>query len=482
MSFIVYDLIFLCIFVLALVIFLYKNKHNVKRQGLLYLYPTKVGIKFIDTFTKRFRRILEPLQYVVIASGYFLMILVIWMFGKLCYTYIASPTLAQDIKVPVLTPLVPYIDQLFQSNYFPPFYFTSWIIVIAIIAVSHEFAHGIFARLNKIRVHSTGFGFLGPFLAAFVEPDEKQMEKAKKFPQLAILAAGTFANVLMTILFAIVLWVFFALAFSQSGVYFNTYSTSAVNLSEISIIAGIPISANLSYQEFQVILEKSNESILEIVSENRKFFSPEEAISFSVRNNLPYLIAYDDSPAYKAKLSGAILEIDGEKVSGYDSLRKIISQHKPGDNVTIKTIDENKIQTYDIKFADREGNAFLGIGRIPLEDNRKGFFSTSLFFLYKVIDPIKYYSTVKGENYSSKIGDLGKFIYNLLWWIVVINLSVALFNMLPAGIFDGGRFFFLTIWGITGNKKIGEQAFKLATWIILLAFLALMVKWVVAVF
>ena len=30
---------------------------------------------------------------------------------------------------------------------------------------------------NKVEIKTTGFGFLGPFLAAFVEPDEKQMQK-----------------------------------------------------------------------------------------------------------------------------------------------------------------------------------------------------------------------------------------------------------------------------------------------------------------
>ena len=76
------------------------------------------------------------------------------------------------------------------------------------------------------------------------------------------------------------------------------------------------------------------------------------------------------------------------------------------------------------------------------------------------------------------LGDFGIFIYNLFWWIVLISLSVALTNMLPMGMFDGGRFFMLTVWGITGNKKIAEGAFKWATWIILALVVVLMIKWV----
>ena len=79
--------------------------------------------------------------------------------------------------------------------------------------------------------------------------------------------------------------------------------------------------------------------------------------------------------------------------------------------------------------------------------------------------------------YESTFGDAGQFIYHFLWWTVLISLSVALVNMLPLGIFDGGRFFYLTIWGITGSKKVGEIAFKLSTYLLLLVIVALMVKW-----
>jgi hypothetical protein len=60
-------------------------------------------------------------------------------------------------------------------------YFTYWIVAIALVAIFHEGFHGIFARFYNIKIKSTGFGFLGPFLAFFVEQDDKQMQKAKPF-------------------------------------------------------------------------------------------------------------------------------------------------------------------------------------------------------------------------------------------------------------------------------------------------------------
>src|SRR3989338_6260120 len=257
MSFIAYDITFIVLFSLLVALFLYTRKHNLKREGLLYLYRTKFGLQLIEWTSKKYARILRPLQYVVIASGNLLMAGMIWLLVKLSYSYMTSPSLAQQLRVPVLTPLIPYIDRLSAVDFLPPFYFTYWIVIIAIIAIPHEFAHGIFARLNKIKIHSTGFGFLGPFLAAFVEQDEKQMKKAKKFDQLSVLAAGTFANILMTLLFGLILILFFSTSFSPAGVNFNAYSLDVINVSSISAITGTYI---------------ENSTLLNINANNKSYF------------------------------------------------------------------------------------------------------------------------------------------------------------------------------------------------------------------
>ena len=108
-------------------------------------------------------------------------------------------------------PLIPYLPSIFKISFLPPFYFTYWILAIAIIAIFHEFAHGIVAKRYGIRIKTTGFGFLGPFLAAFVEPDEKQMQKKSKFQQITVLSAGTFTNLILSLLFFLLLSGFFIL-------------------------------------------------------------------------------------------------------------------------------------------------------------------------------------------------------------------------------------------------------------------------------
>ena len=89
-----------------------------------------------------------------------------------------------------------------------PFWF--WIITIACVLVPHELSHGIIARAEKIRLKSVGVLLLAILPGAFVEPDEKQLKKAKTMPRLRVFAAGSGANFLVAalvfLLVAFIVW------------------------------------------------------------------------------------------------------------------------------------------------------------------------------------------------------------------------------------------------------------------------------------
>jgi len=463
-SFIVYDLIFMALFTLVAVIFFYRNKHNLKRHGWIFLYHSKVGLKFIDWTAKKFEKILKPLQYVVIASGYFLMVGIVWLLTFSAYRYITLPIPEQLVNIPPIAPLIPYFPRLFNlESIFPPLFFSYFLIALAIVAVSHELSHGIFARLNKIKVKTTGLAFFGPFFGAFVEPDEKKMNKLKKFPQLSILAAGTFANVIMTIIFTLVLWGFFAASFTPAGINFNAYPQTVVELSSITMIGNNSIS---SVSEIPNFIEEDFNEIT--VQDGTLYLIPNGSLKRAIELEAEQVIVFEDAPAVRARLRSPIIEIEGKTITSPDKLREELAKHKPGDVIEIKSLDNDAPVTKNIQLIDKDVKAYLGVGFIG--NDQGGLVGYVFSIIRKIKDPLVHYEA----TYNA---DLAQLIYDLLWWIVVINILVALFNMLPVSILDGGRFFYLTVWGITGSEKFGKKAFEYATWFILAILALMMTKW-----
>ena len=471
MSFITYDIIFLVLFLAVVSIFLYTRKKNLKKEGLLYLYKTKWGIKLINSIGKKYKKTLKILGYLSIASGYILMVGMFYLVYTLVKIYVFNPEIVKAIKIPPILPLVPYLPQVFKLEFLPPFYFTYWIIIIAIIAITHEMAHGIFAAYDKIKIKTTGFGFFPYFfpifLAAFVEPDEKMMQKRKKISQMTILSAGTFANVLTTILFFIILIIFSSLAFSPAGVIFDKYVDSSITVAGISAINNITLN-NPSYSQILNLADETGFN--ELKFEGRSYLITKEILEKQKGNES--IFVYYSAPAIKENLSSIIVGINDVEITSLEKLVEELSKYSPGDEINIKTLTgESFTETTLIleEHPDREGAAWLGIAF--LSQQRSGF-------LAKIIDSISFRES--SIYYKPKFGEVSVFIYNLIWWIVIISISVALINMLPVGIFDGGRFFYLTVLGLTKSEKIAKKSFKFSTWFFLFLLLVIIILWAVS--
>ncbi len=471
-GFIIYDLVFLVVFILFIVFFLRRNKSKVKRQGIIFLYRADWGIKLMDYLAKKKEKTLKVLSYVSIACGYFLMISILWLIVESAYIYLRFP-ITQITKAPPIAPLIPYFPQLFGlSSFFPPLYFTYFLIAVAIGGIIHEFSHGVFARLVKLKVKSTGILFAGPFLGAFVEPDEKAMEKSKIKNQLAILSAGTFANVIISVITAILIIIFFSAAFAPAGVIVNTYS------SVLTDIANLEIPENFSLEE----------KFVEVQVQNTTFLASTKVLKQTLEENRTQIILFDDAPAIRNELPlspSAIAEFNGVKVSSFEELAGQIQKMEPGENVQLKIAVRNgffdvdpEFKEYEFAIGEREGKPFLGVGVIPPSE------STSVFGIKKIfnyiflgagtLDPFTYY--------ESSLGSFGWFIYFLLWWVLFINALLALFNMLPLGPLDGGKFLQLSIVGLTKSEKAGKNVYKIATGFILLLLALMTIKWAVSFF
>ena len=356
MSFYIYDVSFLVIFSLLVGIFLYKRRHNLKREGIMYLYKTKVGIKFIDYVGTKYKRAISVYGFIGIIVGYLLMVSMIWFLYKLLYIYLFVPEIVRQIKIPPLMPLIPYLPRAFNIDFLPPFYFTYWIISIAVIAIFHEFAHGIIARRYNIRILTTGFGFLGPFLAAFVEPDEKEMQEKPKYQQLAVLSAGVFTNLILAIFFFLLLSWFFSLTYVPAGAIFNTYTPGIIEISSISFIGG-KILQDASSEGLLELIEKNgleddfvlgeNGSEVKltkiITNKNETYYTNVDSFKNQLKIDREFVVVFEDLPAINSGLRGVIIKINNYDIETRSDLSEVMKNFQPEEEIEISPLVESLI-------------------------------------------------------------------------------------------------------------------------------------------
>lgn len=145
----------------------------------------------MDNFSKKFSKSLKYIGYLGIFIGFSGMLLITYALIQNFITLITRPEAAPGVGI-----VLPF--EVKGAFYVPFFY---WILSIFIIALVHEFAHGILTRKYDMKIKSSGLAFLGILLpvipAAFVEPDEKEIKKRPIKEQLSVFAAGPFANILL---------------------------------------------------------------------------------------------------------------------------------------------------------------------------------------------------------------------------------------------------------------------------------------------
>jgi len=233
----------LILFVIIFSIIIFKYRSKIHFQPLLFTkskYPlvyiallrTQVGLKFMDKFAKRFSRVLKPLSTVGIWVGFIGMILVTFEILSSTITLFFSPNTAGSaaLVLPIEAKGVVFVP------------FVIWILCLAIIIFVHEGGHGVIARLYDIKISSSGLAALGvliPILpAAFVEPDEETLSKRPMKQQLAVFAAGPFANILLAVLLLPLL------LFGVAPLVEDMYAYQGVTLNEVSTDAAYPISSS----------------------------------------------------------------------------------------------------------------------------------------------------------------------------------------------------------------------------------------------
>jgi membrane-associated protease RseP (regulator of RpoE activity) len=174
------------LYVLAHVFHLDKRGLEVNFAYLMYKSPSLNS--FIDKVAKKKPIVWTVLSYIGLAVGLGLMAYALYFFiNNLLLVFTQAGEAAQ---------VAPLIPGLTLSLYWLPYI----VFAAVVIVLPHELAHGIIARLEKIPVLSTGIFVLLVFFGAFVEPDEKEFEKARLLARLRVLSAGSSTNLVTALL------------------------------------------------------------------------------------------------------------------------------------------------------------------------------------------------------------------------------------------------------------------------------------------
>lgn len=357
------------VFLIILTVYVYSQRKKMQTHGFFpffyfSMYKTQFGINFMDKLANKFSKSLKFLGYVGIVIGFLGMILLAFSLIQNLYSLLTTPE-----AIPGVGLVLPF---KVKGAFFVPFFY--WIISIFIIALVHEYAHGVISRVHKIKVKSSGFAFLAILIpiipAAFVEPDEKALRKRPHRQQLSVFAAGPFSNII------------FAFIFLGLSVFI------------LSPIIDVMVDKNIQIVDF---IEGELES-------------PTKAAGVAAGET--------------------IIEIDGIMIEGIDSLAEVLKDKGPKSTIDLKT-DVSSYTITLIENPDNENSGFLGVRLSQTLTTKESF----------------------EEKYGSIIPLVIRWISGLFGWLIILNLGIGLFNLVPIGPLDGGRMLQLVLHRFLGRKK-----------------------------
>lgn len=449
-------LISVLIFAAFVAVLVYLDRKSWKRESILLLRKTQTGKAFLIRLGTRFPGFWLVIGAIAVIATLYSSLWIIWLL--LIQTQLLA-TGQIETGPGILLPSPSSQASMGPGFFAVPFWY--WIISIAVLVIVHEGMHGVMAAREKVRIKSLGWGLLAVIPLAFVEPDEKQLQKQKTWKQLRVFAAGSFAN--FVVAFASLLLLAFAASawFIPSGVAYQ------------GLIQGYPAAnANLT----GTIIGINNYTIdsTGTLSEVLREIGSNQTITVTAMNgteNLSYTLQTfaEPEPEFTPDFW----------TDGFVSLEQIfpgtVDFSKSASNIFAYVTGTYQPPTWasiekEIKFweyvqekypnsAERDSQKIAALEGQLENHPRSGFIGIVGVSSFTRIRPGL-------ENYQEAV----TFIEGLLFFLFLINLGVGAFNMLPIGPLDGGR-----MWAIIFQRytpRHSKAIMNVLSWIMLAIIIA----------
>ncbi|MBU1202157.1 MAG: site-2 protease family protein [Nanoarchaeota archaeon] len=439
---------FVIMFYLAIILLIYFNRKKFEVQAkIIYLYKTKFGLKFMDSFanprsekTDGFGRFLfgisagltiisglvmltnkmydlfvksnllsegAMLVFFMIFSASFIFLLISIIFFKqlksagtvgiyvgflgmiLISVFVLKGFVDLFLKPdapPVLSPIIPGVS-IPGSPIMVPFWYG--IIALFVVVLIHEFSHGILCRVHKIKVKSSGVGMMAILPLAFVEPDEESLKKSSFKAKNSMFAAGPFSNILTGILVILILtFILLPVTFSMAE----------------PIEGGVRVFALEGTPASQAGIGTRGSIIIPV----------------DVLNKYP--VSAKDSEFLEENSGKTITSLNGVPINSTKDFITQLENVTAGDTVILA----NDKESFAINTINKSGKPYMGVNIVGLKIKEAS--NNYLFNFFKIL-------------------------LELFIWIYTLSLGLGLANLLPLGITDGGRMIHITLEKWFGEKK-----------------------------
>jgi membrane-associated protease RseP (regulator of RpoE activity) len=480
------------------------DKAKMGMYGPFVMWKTTLGRNFIEVLAKarRLWLVFANLGIGILALCSLTMFLMIVLAAMVAFSTEAPSMSIQEILViPGVNPMIPLWFGLIG-------------LIIAVFV--HEFAHGILSRVGKIKIKSLGILLLVIPVGAFVEPDQKEMMRARRKTRANVYAAGPASNIIFGLVCALIFsWGFMgALEPVEEGIIIHVTKDSPAQDAGIESKMQLIDINGTRIENFDDLLAYDGAMPNQTVNVSVLYEGKEK--TFQVRYGLTIVSVEKGTPADKGNLSRAwiIESINDTICRSYDEFSNILSKTRAGQTVNASFLvpvsntkgrfirDWNGRMKYrrvvysqNITLVDKwdynrlndsnKGMGFLGVAVVPM--GIRGIEASGLIrilsrpvlsadsggelfynvFMYAFILPIEHiylpFQSPVTEIYEVQ-GPMSVlptsvfwFLANIFFYMFWLNILLGTFNSLPAFPLDGGFIFkdgmdFL-VWKATKMKR-----------------------------